>query len=101
MSDALTDLIEAGHKGWYELKGRNCTIYLEPRPAYCDRGHWWAKIDSRPPLYIDFADGWPRYYFSSARAARELEDWLKWRGEWVDGAAWTHHTMAELDKETP
>lgn len=92
----LAAILASGDKGWYEIKGKNCTIYLEPRPAYCDRGHWYAKLDHEPPLNIDYADGWPRYYFDFDRAKLELEDWLRWRKQWID-AEWTHHTMDELD----
>lgn len=31
MSDPLADMFEAGAKGWWEIKGRHCLIYLEPR----------------------------------------------------------------------
>lgn len=98
--DAMIDLLVSGQRGWYEIKGKSCTIYLEPRPAYCDRGHWYAKLDGIGlDLHIDGADGWPRYYFDIERARLELEEWLKWRKQWVEGAKWTHHTMEELDEK--
>lgn len=70
---------------WWEIDGRDCRIYLEPRPPYCDRGNWLAKIDlrcTRPhALNLDWCDGWPRYYFDFERARLEIEAWLEKRGQ--------------------
>lgn len=52
-------------------------VTIEPRPSYCDRGHWFAKvygIDS-----IDFQDQFPRYFMDLKRAKDEMKDWLVWR----------------------
>jgi hypothetical protein len=59
-------------------------ITLEPRPPYCDRGNFIAKIFPQPGSELardlDDQDGWPRYYFDEARAKAEIEAWLKKRG---------------------
>lgn len=62
-----------------QLTGRNCFIILEPRPHYCDRGNFIAKIfvtGNIVELQIDEQDGWPRYYFDETRARLECEAWL-------------------------
>jgi len=70
---------------WWEINGRECTIYLEQRPAYCDRGNWYAKLDARGGTALarelDHQDGWPRYYFDLERAKLEIEAWLVKRGQ--------------------
>lgn len=69
------------HDGWQEIAGKECLISLEPRPTYCDRGNWIAKLLPTGELArdIDNADGWPRYYFDETRAKLEIEAWLKKR----------------------
>jgi len=71
-----------GHPGHLVVRGRDCEIYLAPRPPYCDRGSWLAQLETRPPLTraIDEADAWPRYYFDLGRAKLEIEAWLEKRG---------------------
>lgn len=51
--------------GYQSIKGKNCKVCLEPRPSYCDRGKFLAKIFISDPskLQIDHQDGWSRYYF--------------------------------------
>ena len=51
--------------------------YLEPRPSYCDRGHWVGNIEV--PCGLDAADSWPNYYMSLERGKEEMMDFLKWR----------------------
>jgi hypothetical protein len=60
------------------IRGKECFITLEPRPYYCDRGNWIAKLFPTGELgmEIDGSDGWPRYYFDEARAKLEIEAWL-------------------------
>ncbi len=69
---------------WQEIDGKECSITLEPRMGYCDRGNFIAKLFPRGKLAleIDEADGWPRYYFDEDRAKLEIEAWLKKRGQW-------------------
>lgn len=62
--------------GWvFRLDGASVT--LEPRPPYCDRGHWIGKVFGVAD--IDGADAFPRYYMDEQRAKDELADWLRWR----------------------
>jgi hypothetical protein len=60
------------------VKGKECFITLEPRPHYCDRGNWIAKLfpEGKLAWEIDEADAWPRYYFDKERAKLEIEAWL-------------------------
>jgi hypothetical protein len=69
----------------HEINGKECTITLESRPAYCDRGNYLAKLWPSGELAreIDSQDLWPRYYFDEERARLECEDWLKKRGQWI------------------
>lgn len=71
-----------------QVDGLNCYVTLEKRPAYCDRGNFIAKIFVKPGahpmrLFLDEADGWPRYYFDEGRAKAEVEAWLVKRKEAV------------------
>lgn len=70
---------------WLEIIGKECHITLEPRPAYCDRGNYIAKLFpiGALDLSIDHQDGWPRYYFDQDRAKLEIEAWLKKRVQWI------------------
>ena len=67
---------------WQELHVANVSIYLERRPAHCDRGRFVAKLFCQhyKPIHVDHQDGWPRYYFSEERAKAEIADWLAVRG---------------------
>ncbi len=71
--------------GYQGTHGRECAITLEPRPTYCDRGNFIAKLHtlSGTPLCMDIdgQDGWPRYYFDEERAKLEIEAWLQKRGQ--------------------
>lgn len=80
-----TDLVIEQHgtlpQRWFMIAGKDCEISLEPRPSYCDRGEWIAKLfpTGRLALEIDDADRWPRYYFDLDRALLEIQAWLKKR----------------------
>lgn len=69
--------------GWWEIEAKDCTISIEVRPPYCDRGSYLAKLHPSGELAreIDFADGWPRYYFDPLRMMQEIEAWLVKRGQ--------------------
>ena len=73
-----------GAEGRYyiELDSANIEVTIERRPAYCDRGRWLVQAVSQAPaaLSIDFADGFPRYYFGDEALVSELLAWLKARG---------------------
>lgn len=70
---------------YQSIRGHHCEITLEPRPPYCDRGRFLAKLfpdkGSKLAMDIDGSDGWPRYYFDEAAAKSECEAWLKFRKE--------------------
>jgi hypothetical protein len=75
-----------GYPGHLWILGRECMIWLEPRPHYCDRGRYIAKVVSiwgglALPGAMDWADGWPRYYFDLERAKAEIIAWLECRGQ--------------------
>lgn len=74
--------------GCWVIEGRECYIWMAPRPAYCDRGNWLAHFEYRRPrtlaagaLQVDWQDNWPRYYFDLDRAKAEVEAWLVKRGQ--------------------
>ena len=76
--------------GQWWVHGREVSIWIEPRPHYCDRGNFIAKLDIHVGSQmhrhheIDAADRWPRYYMSLERAKLECEDWLKKRKQWIE-----------------
>lgn len=73
-----------GTTTWQEIKGLDCLISLEKRPAHCDRGNFLAKISVTGDairLSLDGADLWPRFYFDEERAKLEVEAWLEKRGQ--------------------
>ena len=71
---------------YIEIAGKECTITIEERPHYCDRGNFLAKLhpSGKLALEIDSADGWPRYYFDLDRAKAEVEAWLQKRGQTLE-----------------
>lgn len=68
------------------IDGKHCSIWLEERPKYCDRGNFLAHLERTTTdprkLHVDEADCWPRYYFIFENARSEVEAWLKKRNEW-------------------
>ena len=71
-----------GGMSYCELLADSCSITIEMRPHYCDRGNFIAKIHVTDPslVHIDGCDGWPRYYFCLAAAKSECEAWVRKRG---------------------
>lgn len=65
----------------HKIKDTHIVITIEPRPAYCDRGNYIAKIICPGGWYIDSADCWPRYYFEESVAKSECEAWIEKRQE--------------------
>lgn len=59
------------------VAGRLIHVWLQPRPSYCDRGHWSGNVQGIGS--IDEADRFPRYYMDLDRAKAEMEEWLEWR----------------------
>src|SRR4051812_29668722 len=68
---------------YWVVEGRSCTLHIEKRPQYCDRGTYKVLLDARFPLSreIDVHDAWPRYYFDWDRMLGELEAWLQKRDQ--------------------
>ena len=62
---------------YWSIRMRGVEIVIEPRPAYCDRGHWYAKVFGM--VDIDAADSFPRYFMDLERAKAEMREWLVWR----------------------
>lgn len=50
--------------------------WVQPRPDYCDRGHWQAQIERHD---LDFADNFPRYFMRLETAKQEMLDFVRWR----------------------
>ena len=74
---------------WWSIQGRHCEITIEPRPVYCDRGRWWAKVWPQVSRFdLDHHDGFPRFFFDLDRAKLEMEAWLHFRKEWVPDSTW-------------
>lgn len=69
--------------GYWSIQARQCEITIEPRPAWCDRGRFIAKLHPNGvfALEIDEQDGWPRYYFDWERMLAEIAAWLTCRGQ--------------------
>jgi len=66
-------------RGWLEIQAPDCLISLEPRPHYCDRGEWIARVEVTGDPYkvnLDDVDLWPRYYFNLETAKSEIWEWL-------------------------
>lgn len=55
-------------------------IAVHKRNSYCDRGRFGFSVDVKPEhndkMNIDFADFFPRYFFSLQRAFDEMNDWV-------------------------
>ncbi len=70
-------------RGWIERRGPECLITIEPRPSYCDRGRYIAKLFPTAALALDIdgQDLWPRYYFDLERAKAECDAWLEKRAQ--------------------
>lgn len=71
----------AGAVPYLEFNQHGVCITIEKRPSYCDRGNWIAKISHAGSLWIDDADGWPRYYFDLGVAFSEIDAFLSRRTE--------------------
>jgi hypothetical protein len=71
------------HPGYWSIEGRECEVTIEPRPGWCDRGRFIAKVHPRGALAREFdeQDGWPRYYFDWDRMLAEIQAWLTCRGQ--------------------
>ena len=63
--------------------GRADRVYRDASIHYCDRGRWLLNADSKDPtkITLDWADGFPRYYFEDECLLREMKAWLFARGQ--------------------
>ncbi len=69
-----------GYDGLLELYIDSTILaWVNPRPHYCDRGHYQAQIEFSPGNPIDSADGMPCYYMNLAVAKQECHAKLLWR----------------------
>lgn len=60
-------------------------IWITPRPIYCDRGDWMIYIEEEGDHMLDFADGFPRYFFGTAEEAqKQMDTWVSRRKEVYD-----------------
>lgn len=67
------------------IAGRQCFVWVEKRPDYCDRGRVSVNVTSfHYSLHIDGHDSFPRYYFSLKNMFEEMEAWMKARAQWVE-----------------
>ena len=65
---------------YLEIDGIGCSMTIETRPIYCDRGNYCAKFFSKDDrCRIDEQDGFPRYYFNLEYAKDECIAFLKKR----------------------
>jgi len=76
------NLDDTEHRMTFEFRIDDVLLTIEPRPKYCDRGHWYAKVEGIPG--IDEADKFPRYYMDLSAAMDEMKSWLCWRLYKVD-----------------
>lgn len=64
------------------------TWWIEHRPGYCDRGRYQWHCESKDSriITVDFADGFPRYFFGLDAMLSEMQAWCEKRGQelvWV------------------
>jgi hypothetical protein len=70
---------------WLRVNVNNhrASFYMQPRPNYCDRGHWQVMCegfwDENKINSIDEADFFPRLYMSLASAKDEIQRFVAWR----------------------
>ena len=70
----------AGYAGLIELYIDDVLLaWVQPRPAYCDRGHFQAQIEFVAGNPLDAADGMPCYYMRLDVAKEEVMAKLLWR----------------------
>jgi hypothetical protein len=64
----------------HKLEAVEVAIHITPRSPLCDRGRWECHVlDAGHPTNpnpVDFADMFPRLFFSLERAKAEMEDWM-------------------------
>lgn len=72
-----------GENSWVDIDLPHCIVTITRRPFYCDRGRYGFIVEVKPEhrdkMNIDWADGFPRYFFSLQRAFDEMNDWVEFR----------------------
>lgn len=83
LEDVAGPLREAGlsiteHEYYFDVICEWVSIWVELRPTYCNRGTFLVNANSNDParITIDWADGFPRYYFSAECCVSELLAWM-------------------------
>ncbi len=66
----------------HDRDGKRILAWMRPRPPCCDRGHVQVDIDGVHGM--DWADSFPRYFFSVAEADQHTRTFLKWRLLWKE-----------------
>lgn len=66
---------------YFDVECETAQISVELRPPYCNRGRFIVQADSYDErvISIDWADGFPRYYFGVEACASELLAWMRAR----------------------
>lgn len=69
------------YDNYVEIELAEVTITITKRPPYCDRGRYGFLVENKNAdnEIIDWADGFPRYFFSLQRAIDEIADWIEFR----------------------
>jgi hypothetical protein len=66
-----------------EVNDCKAFFFIQPRPNYCDRGHWFVMCDfftnSEGINTLDHADLFPRPYMSLSVAKDEIQRFIAWR----------------------
>jgi hypothetical protein len=64
-------------------KEHSACFFMQPRPNYCDRGHWQVMCDGYWDEHgintIDDAEFFPRLYMSQEVARHEIQRFVAWR----------------------
>lgn len=84
MAEALVSYpLTRDRDGTWWLRGRVHHVWIQARPAYCDRGHFLAHVEPAPGVGFEFSiddsDKWPRYFMNFDRMVEEIREWLDWR----------------------
>jgi len=63
-------------------QGGTYTLWITARPPYCDLGDWMFYVESAGDAHLDFADGFPRYFFGTIEEAKtQMDTWVSRRKE--------------------
>ncbi len=73
----LGDLLN--NLSWVEIHTKYMSLCIEKRPNYCDRGRYIVKVDplDLTKCHVDYADGFPRYYFELHCMLIEIEHFIR------------------------